>query len=333
MVSRAERLMNLHILLLGARRFLDKEAIRRACYPDHPDTPAGDEAFERAFERDKDSLRQIGAFIEVGTTDAYFDDEVGYRIPTEQTSLPEIRLEADEAAVLGLAAQVWQDATLSRATSRAVAKLRAQGIEVDAQRLEVMPPSIASTEPAFEPLWDAVQKRRVVTFDYHRGAAAVASRRRIRPWGLVRTSGRWYVVGHDVDRDAPRVFRLSRIAGRVRASGKSGAYDVPAGTDVRAIVRAFDPEAARVRAELLVRRGAGLTLRRRAESDRPAPADVAPGGDPGPWDEVVLEGGVEQLAGEVLSHGPDVVVVGPEVLRSVVVDRLRAVVETQGASR
>ena len=37
-VSRAERLMNLHILLLGARRFLDKEAIREACYADHPDT-------------------------------------------------------------------------------------------------------------------------------------------------------------------------------------------------------------------------------------------------------------------------------------------------------
>ena len=55
---RAERLMNLHILLLGAKRFIGKDAIREACYGDHPRGAAGDEAFERAFERDKDALRQ-----------------------------------------------------------------------------------------------------------------------------------------------------------------------------------------------------------------------------------------------------------------------------------
>ena len=60
---RAERLMNLHILLLGAKRFIGKDAIREACYPEHARGPAGDEAFERAFERDKDALRQIGAVI------------------------------------------------------------------------------------------------------------------------------------------------------------------------------------------------------------------------------------------------------------------------------
>ena len=44
---RAERLMNLHILLLGAKRFIGKDAIREACYPEHARGPAGDEAFER----------------------------------------------------------------------------------------------------------------------------------------------------------------------------------------------------------------------------------------------------------------------------------------------
>ena len=132
--QRAERLMNLHILLLGATRFVTKDVIRRACYGEHPATAAGDEAFERAFERDKDALRQIGAVIEVGSADAYFDDELGYRIPTEQTSLPEIRFESDEAAVLGLAAQVWQQATLAKATGRALAKLKGQGVEIDPSR-------------------------------------------------------------------------------------------------------------------------------------------------------------------------------------------------------
>jgi proteasome accessory factor B len=145
---RAERLMNLHILLLGAKRFIGKDAIREAVYPEHPRGPAGDEAFERAFERDKDALRQIGAVIEVGSADAFFDDEIGYRIPTEQTSLPEIRFESDEAAVLGLAAQVWQQATLAKATGRALAKLKGQGVEIDPSRLEVVAPAITADEPA-----------------------------------------------------------------------------------------------------------------------------------------------------------------------------------------
>ena len=45
---RAERLMNLHIMLLGARRFATKEAIRRACYPDYSQDAGGDRALGRA---------------------------------------------------------------------------------------------------------------------------------------------------------------------------------------------------------------------------------------------------------------------------------------------
>ena len=235
---RAERLMNLHILLLGAKRFIGKDAIREACYPEHARGPAGDEAFERAFERDKDALRQIGAVIEVGSADAFFDDEIGYRIPTEQTSLPEIRFESDEAAVLGLAAQVWQQATLAKATGRALAKLKGQGVEIDPSRLEVVAPAITADEPAFEPLWDAIGKRRQVSFPYQRADETAPTTRRVQPWGLARSSGRWYVVGFDVDRGAERVFRLSRIVGTVRASGRSGAYDVPPGTDVREVAAA-----------------------------------------------------------------------------------------------
>ena len=316
---RAERLMNLHILLLGATRFIGKDAIRAACYADHPRTPAGDEAFERAFERDKESLRQIGAVIEVGSADVFFDDEIGYRIPTEQTSLPEIRFEPDEAAVLGLAAQVWQQATLSRATGRALAKLKGQGVEIDPSRLEVVAPAISADEPAFEPLWDAVGKRRQVSFGYQRADETEQTTRRVQPWGLVRSSGRWYVVGFDVDRGAERVFRLSRIVGSVRTTGKSGAYVVPPGTDVREVARRLAPSFPTVRAELLVRSGTGVGLRRRAESvtaseDRPG------------WDVVVVEGPENELASEVLTHGTGVVVTAPESLRDEVVARLRAVV-------
>lgn len=319
---RAERLMNLHILLLGAKRFIGKDAIREACYADHARGPAGDEAFERAFERDKDALRQIGAVIEVGSADVFFDDEIGYRIPTEQTSLPEIRFESDEAAVLGLAAQVWQQATLARATGRALAKLKGQGVEIDPSRLEVVAPAITADEPAFEPLWDAIGKRRQVGFGYQRPNETGPSNRRVQPWGLARSSGRWYVVGLDVDRGAERVFRLSRIVGPVRATGKSGAYDVPAGTDVRELARRLSPSFPSVRAEIRVREGTGVGLRRRAETV--TTLDDRPG-----WDRVVVEGPVHELSDEVLTYGADAVAETPAALRDDVVARLRAVAQGQ----
>ncbi len=317
---RAERLMNLHILLLGAKRFIGKDAIREACYADHARGPAGDEAFERAFERDKDALRQIGAVIEVGSADVFFDDEIGYRIPTEQTSLPEIRFESDEAAVLGLAAQVWQQATLAKATGRALAKLKGQGVEIDPSRLEVVAPAITADEPAFEPLWDAIGKRRQVGFGYQRPTETTPSARRLQPWGLARSSARWYVVGLDVDRGAERVFRLSRIVGQVRATGKSGAYEVPAGTDVRELARRLSPSLPSVRAEIRVRQGTGRGLRRRAESL--TALDDRPG-----WDLVVVQGPVHELSDEVLTYGADVVVETPAALREDVVSRLMALAQ------
>ena len=73
--EKAERLLNLLIMLLVQRHYVSKDRIRSILYPD-----SSDEAFEKMFERDKDDLRSIGVPIEVGQMDAYFDDEPGYRV-------------------------------------------------------------------------------------------------------------------------------------------------------------------------------------------------------------------------------------------------------------
>ena len=234
MAEKSERLLNLYIMLLAQTRFVSKQDIRRAHYGEYADSPRGLEAFEKAFERDKEDLRELGVVIEVGSLDGYFDDEQGYRISPDTSSLPEIRFEADEAAVLGIAARAWEQHTLARATTEAMRKLAAQGVEVDTSRLDLVPPSLRAEEPAFDACWEATQKRRVISFDYRRPGEDV-SHRRLQPWGVVRSSGRWYVVGHDLDRRAERVFRLSRVQGKVSLTGKSGAYDVPPGTDVKAV--------------------------------------------------------------------------------------------------
>ena len=311
--DKSERLLKLLIMLLVQQRYVSKDKVRELLYPD-----AGDEAFERMFERDKDDLRSLGVPIEVGHLDAYFDDEPGYRVRADELQLPQIELSADEAQVVGLATKVWEHARLAEATTEAVRKLAAAGVPVDAGALDLVQPRLGAEEPAFDVFWDAAQERCEVEFDYQRPGQEVATRR-IQPWGVVRYSGRWYAVGLDLDRGEERVFRLSRVQGSARRVGRPQAYDVPAGLDIRDVTRRFVPPTAAEPVTLLVRTGSGHALRRAAST---VEAGVeGPDATTG-WDRLLLERGGVDLAEEVLAHGPDVWVEEPASLRSVVVDRL-----------
>jgi predicted DNA-binding transcriptional regulator YafY len=312
---KTERLLNLVICLLATRRPLSAEQIRQAVPGYDRD---GDEAFQRMFERDKNELREIGIPIDV-VRDPW-EDEPGYRIERESYELPEITLEPDEAAVLGLAAQLWQRASLAEAASGALLKLRAGGVATDqpvggsmgGSALELR---VDTRDPAFPALWNAVRDRRVVRFDYRASGSETVRGRTVEPWGVVSRRGRWYLAGFDRDRDAPRAFRLSRITGQVTAVGRPGVVEVPADVDLRAMV-AFPDEPSHERVAVVrVRQGTCEGLRRLARS-------VRAGGDG--WDEAELVfSDAERLAGWMASLGSDVEVVGPPDAREAVICRLK----------
>lgn len=312
---KSERLLNLLITLLVSRGYVTKQRLREVI--EDYRTAGSDEAFERMFDRDKDDLRSLGVPIEVGGYDPLFEDEPGYRIVRSSFELPEIALEADEAAVVGLAARVWQHAGLASATSDALRKLKAGGVEVDTEALNVAQPRLAADEPSFETFWEAVSTRRQVRFSYRGSAALAPTGRRLEPWGVVSAQGRWYAAGNDLDRGEPRLFRLSRVAGDVELVGAPGAYDVPPGTDLRALTRMLAPDVPDRVAQVRVRDGRANALRHRAQSVEPA----APG-----WSRLTVPfGRTAAMVDELAAHGPDVVVEGPDDLRDQVVDRLRAV--------
>ena len=314
--SKSERLLNLLIMLLVQRRYVGKDRIREILYPD-----SSVDAFEKMFERDKEELRSLGVPIEVGSMDAYFDDEPGYRVPADRLALPDISLTADEVAVVGLATKVWQHAKLARATTEAVRKLTALGADLDISALDIVEPRLNADEPSFDVFLEATQERQAVTFGYRRPGQTEPSTRHLQPWGVTRYSGRWYVVGFDTDRDAERVFRLSRVEGQPRRTGAPAAYDVPPDVDLGEVARRLAPAVSTERVVLLVRQGAGLSLRR--------DADVVDSGVTGPdgaagWDRVAVERAATGVVDEVLAFGPDVVVEGPSEVRQRVVDRLAA---------
>jgi proteasome accessory factor B len=319
---KSERLLNLLITLLVSRTYVSKDRIRTVV---EAYREAGEDAFEKMFERDKEELRSLGIPIEVGYVDRAFEDEPGYRIERSAFELPDIDLTPQEAAVIGLAARVWQHAGLAAATSDALVKLKAAGVSVDREALNIVQPQLTAEEPAFEPLWEATRTRTPVRFDYRNSRSARTAARHLQPWGVVSFRGRWYVVGHDTDRREPRIFRLSRVQGDVVVDGEAGSFEVPPGTDLRAVTESLAPPADGRTAEVLVRRGAGHGLRRHAT---PAP-DVAD--TPAGWDRLLVSyGSGDAFAAEVLTYGADVVVLSPPDVRSDVVRRLR---ESAGAAQ
>jgi len=317
---RTERLLSIVVLLLSSRRYLTAEEIRAAVrgYPDEH------EAFKRMFERDKEELRELGIPLETGVNNA-LDEEPGYRIKKQDYELPEIRLEADEAAVLGIASRVWQSAALAGAAAGALLKLKAaavpdpDGDQDDDKQSPGIEPRLSTQEPAFGPLWEAVRDHRPVTFEHIAGGRSAPVRRELEPWGVVNRRGRWYVAGYDRARNAPRVFRLSRITGPVKMTGPAGSVTVPPDADVRGLVTSWDVSPVRDQVAVLkVRTGAGFGLRRWA-------SEVIPDETPG-WDRVTVSfADVPWYADHLASFGPDVMVLEPPDLREAVIRRLKGV--------
>ncbi|RPK33933.1 WYL domain-containing protein [Streptomyces sp. ADI93-02] len=312
-IAKAERLMNLALCLLGTRRPLSKRELRGSI---EAYLEAGsDESFNRMFERDKDDLRELGLIIE---TVENLDGDTGYLARRDSNRLPPITLDAEEAAALGLAAKVWQQARLAGAASGALQKLRAAGMPEAEDAYEVhsaLEPRIPVHEAAFEPLMLACRDRRPVTFDYRKGNAARPEQRQVEPWTLECWRGHWYLAGWDRERGAERVFRLSRISGRVRSRAGAFTAPVPDAVTVRETVESWAGETATRTARIRLRAGAGYPLRSRAISVR----ELGDG-----WDELEIPYG-HGLDAWLVEFGPDVIVSEPADLRADVMDRLRAV--------
>lgn len=319
----AERLLNLVIALVNTSGRMTKEQIRTsvAGY----DREGSTEAFERMFERDKETLRDLGVPVTTVHGPAHADD-AGYRVDLEAYALPPMDLSAAQLGVLGLAADFWQDQSLRADAARALTKLRVVGdTSADTDAVAGLAPRLHAAGPALAPLLDAAHARQAVEFTYRAASTGEVLRRTVQPWRIIASRGGWYLVGFDTGRGAPRVFRLSRIVDDVVPVGSPDAFVVPKDVDPMAMLAASQHAETRT-AWLSVAADRAGALRSRAvepgDDEPPAPAPARPGHD---LLAVPFERSAD-LAEELLGYADAVVVLGPADLRADVVVRLREAV-------
>ncbi|WP_203566675.1 helix-turn-helix transcriptional regulator [Aestuariimicrobium ganziense] len=320
---KSERIVNLTIMLLGSRQFLTRERIRTTVegYRD-----LSDAAFERTFERDKDDLRAMGVPIETGSHESFHGDAVGYRIPRSDFELPAMEFSPAEAAVLGLAAQVWQQASSAESTRMALTKLRAAGVDPDSSRLAALQPVVNAPDPAFEVVKDAFLAQQAVAFRY-RGGDEV---RTVEPWAMPLRSGAWYLIGFDRGRGERRTFKISRITSAPQLVGKPGAFTVPEQVDTRVAV---DDQEQSGQALVAIRgeHAPGLRRRGRAVSADDVPESLAarlPEGFELWWVPYVRTHAMVQ---ELAAAAPHVAVVEPDHLVRAHAEHLQRVLEAHPA--
>jgi proteasome accessory factor B len=211
-----ERLINLVALLLEARRPLAFEQIRELM-PAYQQQDAA--SAKRMFERDKDSLREVGVPVEVASTDVW-EVEPGYWIRKDQYYLPELAFTSEEVWALFVAAHTPGE---SGEAEQAFQKLSA-GTETNvlASMADRAPaPGADPSGPHLGAIADALARRRALRFKY-RPSRGKPGQREVEPYALVFRSGHWYLVGRDRGRGEVRSFRLSRLLSSVKEVGEAG---------------------------------------------------------------------------------------------------------------
>lgn len=321
--------MNLVIALLSTSSYLTAEKIRKnvAGYSDS----ASDEAFSRMFERDKNELRDLGIPLETGKMSS-FDATEGYRINQKAYALPPVELTAEESASVAVATQLWQSPEMVTAAQSALLKLRAAGVDVGSEDAGVAftstaaLPGLRGSEEVLGVLLAASNSGRVVQFEHRPSRNDPYRTRTVEPWGVVTHRGRWYLVGHDRDREDTRTFRLSRIVG-ARPVGPAGSVAPPEGVNLRQIVqRVVSDVPTGERARVWIAEGRATALRRQAATATPRVWRGRAG------EEITVDIGMyDRLAREIASYGTDAVALDPPQLRDDVVARLRAQAEADHA--
>jgi proteasome accessory factor C len=200
-----------------------------------------DDAFARRFYADRAELESLGIELKVEKpAEGYYEAE-NYSLPPENFYLPAIEFTDSELGALRMALTLLDGEFAYAEPLRLALQQLSWGKPSPLNAPEQRSVALAVTAAAggrelsqrLSKIETAIFRRKTIVFDYYTLGRDAQEPRKVDPYHLLFRGGQFYLVGHSHEREDVRVFRLTRIRGKVGYSSKAE-HDFPPPED-------FDP--------------------------------------------------------------------------------------------
>jgi len=200
-----------------------------------------DDAFARRFYADRAELESLGIELKVDKpAEGYYEAE-NYSLPPQNFYLPAIEFSDSELGALRTALSLLDGEFAYAEPLRLALQQLSWGKPSPLAAPEHRSVALGVTAAAggrelsqrLSKIETAIFRRKTIVFSYYTMGRDAQEERKVDPYHLLFRGGQFYLVGHSHERDDVRVFRLSRIRGKVGYASKAE-HDFPPPDD-------FDP--------------------------------------------------------------------------------------------
>ncbi len=208
-----------------------------------------DDAFARRFYADRSELDSLGIELKVDKPADGFYEAENYSLPPENFYLRAIEFSDAELGALRTALSLLDGefayAEPLRLALQQLSWGRPSPLDAPEQRSVALGVTASAggreLSQRLSKVETAIFRRKTIVFDYYTMGRDSREARKVNPYHLLFRGGQFYLIGHSHERGEVRVFRLSRIRGKVAYASKSE-HDFPPPTD-------FDPRPYAARAD------------------------------------------------------------------------------------
>jgi proteasome accessory factor BC len=188
-----------------------------------------DEAFARRFYADRAELDSLGIHLKVDKpAEGYYEAE-NYSLPPENFYLPAIEFTDQELGSLRTALSLLDGEFAYAEPLRLALQQLSWGKPSPLDAPEQRSVALAVTAGAggrelsqrLSKVETAIFRRKTILFEYYTIGRDAEEKRKVDPYHLLYRGGQFYLIGYAHERDDVRVFRVSRIRGKVGYSSKA----------------------------------------------------------------------------------------------------------------
>jgi proteasome accessory factor C len=208
-----------------------------------------EDAFARRFYADRSELEALGIVLAVEKPVDGLVEQENYSLPPENFHLPPIEFTDKELAALHTALQLLDGEFAYAEPLRLALQQISWGKPSPLSAPEQHTVALGITGSAgghdvsqrLAKIETAIFRRKTIVFEYYTMERDDTGPRRVDPYQLLYQGGQFYVVGRSHERSAIRVFRLSRIRGKVGYATKAEHdFQRPDNFDPRAYANRID---------------------------------------------------------------------------------------------